>query len=276
MGRRVKRGLVRLTLLVGGPLLMLWGIAQWLHHDAVEAGRKVLGASANAATLDRFASMIVAEEMNSWLSGGGPLFAILGLALLVAAARYSFARPTRPAKKLRTRRLVLRRIGPGDAPAFHAILTDPETLRYWGQAPHPTIGATARWLDDAEAEPGMRDEFVIEREGRVIGMIGARQWPWVTYILHSAECGKGYGGEALKAFTDYAFDYGMPALFVATDARNAASLAMVRRRGFREVERMEITHPTGETIEGVLLRLEKPVWRWPGLRWRAAPDKAVA
>lgn len=275
MGRRLKRGLVRLTLLVGSPLLVLWSIAQWLHHDAVEAGRKVLGASTNAATLDRFADVIVAEEMNSWISGGGPLFVILVLALLVAAVRYSFSGSI-PVKKLRTRRLVLRRIRPGDAPAFHTILTDPETLRYWGQAPHPSIGATARWLDDSEAEPGMRDEFVIEREGRVIGMIGARQWPWVTYLLHSAECGKGYGGEALKAFTDYAFDRGMPVLLVATDARNAASLAMVRRRGFREVERKELTHPTGETIEGVLLRLEKPVRRWPGLRWPAAPDKAVA
>lgn len=275
MGRRLKRGLMRLTLLVGGPLLVLWGIARWLHHDAVAAGRKVLGASTNAATLDRLADMIVAEEMNGSISGGGPLFVIIALALLYAAVRFSFTGPIPPAKALRTRRLLLRRIRPGDAEAFNAILTDPETLRYWGQAPHPSIGATVRWLDDSEAEPGMRDEFVIEREGRVIGMIGARQWPWVTY-LHSAECGKGYGGEALKAFIDYAFDRGMPVLHVATDARNAASLAMVRRRGFREVERKELTHPTGETIEGVLLRLEKPMRRWPGLRWRAAPDKAVA
>ena len=276
MGRRTKRGFARLALMIGTPLLVLWGISLWLHQGAVRELRRTIGAGPDASYVDHVADQLVAQRMNGWVGGGGPLFLVIVLGLLAAAIHFSFVAPVRPARRLRTRRLVLRRIRPGDAPAFNAMLSDPATLRYWGQAPHQSLDETARWLRDPEADQSQRDEFVITRKGRVIGMIGARQWPWVTYILHDAECGKGYGGEALAAFIRYAFGRGCPTLFVATDARNAASLAMVRRRGFREVHRGPITHPTGETIEGVWLRLDELRWKWPGLRRAAAPDKAVA
>lgn len=276
MGRRLKRGLGRLALTVGGPLLVLWGVARWLHHDAVQQLHKAIGTRTAAGAIDHFADQMVARQMNGWLGGGGAPVALVLLCLLSLAMHYSFATPLAPVNRLRTRRLILRRQRPEDVPAFHAILTDPPTLRYWGQAPHQSLEETARWLEDAESDPRKRDQFVIERDGRVIGMIGTREWPWITYLLLDAEGGRGYGGEALKAFTNYAFDEGRTILLVVTDARNLASLAMVRRRGFREIERMPLTHETGEIIEAVLLRLDKPRWRWPGLRRAAAPDKAMA
>lgn len=275
MGRRFGPGWT-LAVAITLPFLLFWAVALGLKAEYRASARHVFGAGANSAAVDKLAERWAAHRMNSWAGRlGVPLFFLLAIGGWFAGEAVR-ARLNGPARRLRTERLVLRRASPGDVPALHAILTDLPTLRYWGQAPHESLAQTKRWLIDAEAEPHLRDEFVIEREGRVIGMIGARQWPWVTYLLVDAEGGKGYGGEALKAFVDYAFARGMPALFVATDARNAASLAMVRRRGFREIERTPITHPTGETIEGVLLRLDRPASRWPGLRRAPTPDKAVA
>lgn len=275
MGRRIGPGWT-LAAAIGAPLLLFWAIALGLKAEYRASIRQVSGSGANSAAVDRLAERWATEQMNGWAGRlGVPALFLVAIGGWFAAEAVR-ARLNGPAKRLRTARLVLRRHRPEDVPAFHAILTDAPTLRYWGQAPHQSLEETARWLADAETEPGMRDEFVIEREGRVIGMIGARRWPWVTYLLLAAEGGQGYGGEALKAFVDYAFERGMPTLLVVTDARNAASLAMVRRRGFREIERMPLTHPTGETIDGVLLRLDRLVRRWPGLRRTAAPDKAVA
>ena len=276
MNRRLKRGLGRLALMVGGPLLALWSISLWLHHEAAQHLHKTIGPYTSARHIDHLADQIVARQMNGWVGGSGVPVMVCLLGLLCIAIHFSFAVPLAPVKALRTRRLVLRRVRPEDVAAFHAILTDPPTLRYWGQAPHRSIEETARWLADSEADPAKRDEFVIERDGNVIGMIGARQWPWVTYILLDAECGKGYGGEALAAFVAHAFASGMPALFVATDTRNAASLAMVRRCGFGEIGRGPLTHETGETIDAVWLRLDKPRYHWPSLRRTAAPDRVAA
>lgn len=276
MNRLLKRGLGWLALMVGGPLLVFWGISLWLHHDAVQRLHKVTGANAASRDIDFLADQIVARQMNGWVGGSGVPVMIGLLGLFSIALHFGFVVPLAPVKKLRTRRLVLRRYRPEDVAAFHAILTDPPTLRYWGQAPHRSIEETARWLADAEADPEKRDEFVIERDGEVIGMIGARQWPWVTYILRDAEGGKGYGGEALAAFVAHAFASGVPALLVATDTRNAASLAMVRRCGFGEIGRGRLTHETGETIEAVWLRLDKPRYRWPSLRRTEEPDRVAA
>lgn len=275
MGRRFGPGWT-LAAAIAAPLLAFWAIALSLQAQHRASLRHVLGAGADSAAVDRLAERWTSQQMNGWAGRlGVPALFLIAIGGWCAgeAAR---ARLNGPARRLRTPRLVLRRHRPDDVPALHAILTDPPTLRYWGQAPHASLEETARWLDDAGTEPGMRDEFLIERDGRVIGMMGARKWPWVTYVLLDAEGGRGYGGEALGAFIAYAFQRGMPVLLVATDARNAASLAMVRRQGFREVERMPITHPTGESIEGVLLRLDRPARRWPGLRRTATPDKAAA
>jgi RimJ/RimL family protein N-acetyltransferase len=273
VGRRLKYGFARLALLIGGPLWLFWAIVDQLRQRQAIHALDMLGQNADPAQVDRLASGLAAQQMNGWVEWFGFPLGIAVMVLLVLAVQVSFTGPLRPARRLRTRRLVLRRSRPEDVPALHAILTDPPTLRYWGKHPHQSLAQTEAWLIDSEVDPDTRDEFVILRKGRVIGMIGARQWPWVTYLILDAEGGQGYGGEALKAFTGYAFDRGLKTLLVATDARNAASLAMVRRRGFREIGRMPITHTTGEEIEGVLLRLNKPVRRRPGLRRGAAPDK---
>lgn len=172
----------------------------------------------------------------------GELWVILAIAFAGTAAWEGFRADPPPrayAATLRTRRLVLRRALPIDAVPLHAMLSDPETTRYWHAPPHTTREQTDIWFQRmlAPEHPEGCDDFIMVHHGRVIGMLGSLRLPWVSFLLSRDEWRKGLASEALAAFTRYMFDRRLPYLYAATDAQNAAARALLAKGGFHEIGR---------------------------------------
>lgn len=144
---------------------------------------------------------------------------------------------------LRTARLVLRRATWDDLEAVHRLFSDPQVMRYWSRPEHETIEETRHWLGFlVEPAPDSRD-FLIEKDGEVIGKAGAWALPEVGFLLHPDHWGRGLAFEAMTAViahVEVEFP-ALPAMTAEVDPRNAASLRLLDRLGFRETHRAERT-----------------------------------
>lgn len=165
------------------------------------------------------------------------------------------------AVEIQTKRLQLRRARPDDLAALHAILSDPRAMRYWSSLPHTDIAQTAEWLEGMIASPPEEsDDFIIERDGAVIGKAGCWRLPAVGYILHPDHWGRGLATEALSAAIAHVFAaFGIPELTADVDPRNAGSLALLAKLGFHETHRAARTWRIGEEwCDSVYLALPRP------------------
>ena len=163
--------------------------------------------------------------------------------------------------ELRTARLRLRSATLHDVEAFHAILGDPRAMAYWSTTPHVDREQTRAWVESMVSIPAADGEdFVIERDGRVIGKAGLYRFPEVGYILHPDHWGQGYATEALAAVIDRAFSvHRLPRLVADVDPRNAASLRVLAKLGFVESGRKERTWCVGGVwCDSVYLALTSP------------------
>ena len=160
--------------------------------------------------------------------------------------------------EIQTARLRLRPALESDLAAMHAIMSDPQAMRYWSSPPHPDLQTTAEWLDSMIAGPSGGD-FIVELDGCCIGKLGCWRWPEVGYLL-SRDCwGKGYATEGLMAFIAYAFAGFTDHLTADVDPRNEASLRLLARAGFRVSGYGAKTwHVADEWCDSVYLRLDKP------------------
>lgn len=144
---------------------------------------------------------------------------------------------------IRTERLVLRRASWDDLHAVHRLLSDPRVMRYWSRPEHETLEETRAWLRFmVEPEPDCRD-FLIEKDGEVIGKSGAWKLPEVGFLLHPDHWGQGLAFEAMTAViadVEAAFP-ALPQLIAEADPRNGPSLRLLERLGFRETHRAERT-----------------------------------
>jgi RimJ/RimL family protein N-acetyltransferase len=163
--------------------------------------------------------------------------------------------------QIRTTRLILRRARPDDLAAFHPILSSPEAMRYWATLPHSSFELTEKWFAD-QFFSGLanRDEWVIEKDGRVIGNIGIWKLPEFGFILHPDAWGQGIGTEAARAFLDYAFaTHPVDAIKADVDPRNSASLNLLNKLGFSVTGTAENTFLLGdEWCHSVYLALPRP------------------
>ena len=183
-----------------------------------------------------------------------------GMTLTVGTNRPAWAR-RRNRTVLRTARLVLRPARPGDLLALHAIFTDAETMAYWSTPPHRDLATTQAWLESMlAADPAESCDFIIERDGRVIGKAGCWRLPEVGYILARDQWGQGLAREALEAVVAHVFAaQPVAALTADVDPRNARSLALLKGLGFVETARAERTMQIGEAwVDSVYLRLARP------------------
>ncbi len=143
---------------------------------------------------------------------------------------------------IRTERLLLRRAREDDFAAFHEMMTDPRVMRYWSHPPHTEPEQTAQFIahlmrsDTAEVE-----EFVIEYNGRVIGKAGCWRPAEVGFMVHPDFWGQGFATEAVQAVLPLCFDKfdAAPALTAECDPRNLASIALLKRFGFRHLRTAE-------------------------------------
>jgi [ribosomal protein S5]-alanine N-acetyltransferase len=163
--------------------------------------------------------------------------------------------------ELVTPRLRLRPARADDLDAIHAILGDPEAMAYWSSPPHRDLDQTRAWLAGmVDADPAQSCDFVIERDGQVIGKAGCWRLPEVGYILGRAHWGRGLAREALEAVIGHVFaTYPVAALVADVDPRNARSLALLARLGFVETGRAERTIQVGGVwCDSVFLSLARP------------------
>ena len=162
---------------------------------------------------------------------------------------------------LRTARLLLRRPRAEDLEGFFAIMSDPRAMRFWSTLPHADREVTRAWLVrklQRNAEGG--EDFAIERDGRLIGEVGAGRLPDFGFMLHPDCWGEGLATEASRGFIDYVF--GKPEVAELTadvDPRNAASLAVLHKLGFEVTGTAEKTFLLGEEwCDSVYLALKRP------------------
>ncbi|HVZ02749.1 MAG TPA: GNAT family N-acetyltransferase [Dongiaceae bacterium] len=161
---------------------------------------------------------------------------------------------------LETERLVLRRMMAYDAPALHAMLSDPETMRYWSTPPHATLAETEAWVADglAAMERGDGVDFVVLESDRLIGRVAFWMGNEIGFLFSRSVWGKGYAREAMIAVLRYGFDrLGFKSVRADVDPDNARSLKLLERAGFQRVGFAEKTFKVGETwVDSVYLELK--------------------
>lgn len=137
--------------------------------------------------------------------------------------------------QIRTARLLLRRPRADDLDGFFTIMSDARAMRYWSTLPHASRSVTQAWLDQKlERTAAGGEDFVIERDGELIGEVGAGRLPGFGFMLRPDCWGQGYATEASAACVSHIFAaHDIPTLEADVDPRNAASLAVLGKFGFR-------------------------------------------
>ena len=140
---------------------------------------------------------------------------------------------------IRTPRLTLRRATWDDLEAVHRLFSNPAIMRYWSRPEHETLEETRRWMRDL-VEPGPDSlDYLIERNGTVIGKAGAWRLPEIGYLLHPDHWGQGLAQEAMQAVIAHLAQTrpDLTHLIAEVDPRNLASLRLLARLGFVETGR---------------------------------------
>jgi ribosomal-protein-alanine N-acetyltransferase len=139
---------------------------------------------------------------------------------------------------LHTERLTLRPTSTGDADDFFAFMSDRRTMRFMPWLPHSSVDETREWLAADLARPGERYWSIALRDQDTVfgcvNFLGAARFPGMGYMLHPDYWGHGYASEACRAVLDAGFrllSYDRVELWI--DERNAASLGVARKLGFR-------------------------------------------
>lgn len=150
-----------------------------------------------------------------------------------------------------TARLQIRRFRAEDAAILAAYRADPEVARYQGWTECDEAGARefiAGLRAGRPGVPGVWYQFALAllSEGTLIGDVGLRLVAGepttadIGYTLMTSQQGRGLASEAVRAVCDYAFSrLAVRRIQATVDDRNARSLALVRRLGWREVAAVE-------------------------------------
>ena len=141
---------------------------------------------------------------------------------------------------------------------MHAILSDPQAMRYWSTLPHAEQSQTDAWLASMiDAPLATSDDFILERAGEVIGKLGAWRLPDIGYLLSPSVWGQGYASEALAAFIAHRRRQSGGDLTADTDPRNVASNRLLAKHGFVETGRASRTWLVGdEYCDSIYWRLK--------------------
>ena len=161
--------------------------------------------------------------------------------------------------KLRTERLVLRPFERQDAVALFEIFSDPAVMRYWSSLPHTCVQQTEALIEETiEADPATTSEFIVERNGVVIGKAGFWKVPEVGFLFHPSVWGQGIAAEALRAVIAFGFDVRrLDRITADVDPDNSASLRLLAKLGFVETGRAQNTFKIGKTwVHSVYLSLD--------------------
>lgn len=147
---------------------------------------------------------------------------------------------------------------------MHAVMSHPETMRYWDCPPHTQRSQTERFIQDMiRASPEHSDDFLIEYNGKAIGKAGFWRAREVGIMVHRPLWRKGIAREALTAVIPRSFARAPNEPIVAeADPRNSGSLNLLKSLGFTETGREKHTIKIGEEwCDSVYLALTQDQWR---------------
>lgn len=139
---------------------------------------------------------------------------------------------------IETKRFVLRQLVRPDADPLFPTFSNPEHCRFMSQPHFETLDALADWLTDSDW-PGMSWVAQDRRDGSIVGRYVA--FPGrdegvleLGYLTVAERQGQGVGAECMAALVDHLFRSGtFRKLYVEIDAENEASVALIRRLGFK-------------------------------------------
>jgi RimJ/RimL family protein N-acetyltransferase len=180
---------------------------------------------------------------------------------------------TRANDTIRTERLLLRPLCPGDAEAIVTLLGNWEVIRWLASPPWPYT------FEDAGAfvEARMRQDFdrriflAVTIEDALVGGVGVRanaadassRSPILAFWLGQPYWGKGYMTEAARAFIAHLFaSTAVDIVYSGAFADNAASLRVQEKLGFeRTGEMMLYCRPRGHELPHVNTKLVRSAFR---------------
>ncbi len=183
---------------------------------------------------------------------------------------------------LDTPRLRLRAVTTADAPALFGLFSDAETLRYWSHTAFTEMGEADALISGiaARAEAGdllkwgveVRATGVLVGTATLASIDRSNRRAEVGFLVGRAHWGNGYGGEAMRALIGHAFGgpdagrsgvrgVGLRRLEADVDPRNAASLRVLERLGFRREGLLRERWRVGGGVQdSVLLGLLASEW----------------
>ena len=172
-----------------------------------------------------------------------------------------------PFRDLKTPRLNLRHLEPGDAQSYLDIFSDPESMVFWS-GEHITTLAEAgemlaedfQWVESGEA---LCWAIALPETNQLIGKISLyffskqNRRAETGYILNREHWGRGLMSEALAAVLGYAFkELNMHRIEADVDPDHAASLALLEKFNFvREGTLRDRWYVHGKWHDSIMLGL---------------------
>ena len=161
-----------------------------------------------------------------------------------------------------TERLLLRRARCEDLGDLHRVFADPRAMRYWDRLPHADIAETRRWLQgmiafDPAADRRLRRRApTAARSARPAAGASARS---ASSCIPTTGARASPARRSRRSSPTSSPRLPVDRLEADVDPRNAASLRLLGRLGFREVRRAERTIRVGdEWCDSVYLELPRP------------------
>ena len=167
---------------------------------------------------------------------------------------------------LETERLVLRRPALADVKAIARLINDRRIAQNTARIPHPYAVSDAEDFVNFVAQQPQDTNFLITREGELIGGIGVdlskSATPEIGYWIGLPFWGQGYATEAARAIIDYAFEeFGCSELRAGARVVNPASRRVLEKCGFQwtSVELLRVVS-LGCSVPIDRFRLDRGVW----------------
>lgn len=166
-----------------------------------------------------------------------------------------------------TNRLILREMNPGDFDALYAILSDPETMRYYPA--HFNADKVRNWIQwnmENYTSYGFGLWMVILKEtGEPIGDCGitmqcihGEMLPEIGYHIHKDHQRRGYASEAAAACMKLAFEeWNMPSVYSYMKYTNVASYGVALKNGMHFVEEYDDPDNTRTRV----YKIDRDEWR---------------
>jgi RimJ/RimL family protein N-acetyltransferase len=168
--------------------------------------------------------------------------------------------PGSPGATARTARLDVEPLRPEHAAELHAALADPAVHRYIETSGPWTVPAVRDRLERVAAgpPPGSREvwlNFAVRREARLVGRLESTvhgPLAEIAYLFDPAVSGQGYATEAVEWLLGHLRDvHGVTEAWATTDPGNDASVRLLARTGFAQVD--EVHPDVGSYDEGDLV-----------------------